>query len=38
MNKLAKSAQGNPELFEKAYSYFEKLEAKDNAKRSHPKV
>jgi hypothetical protein len=37
MNKLIKST-GNVELFDKAYSFFERLEAKDNAKRSHPKV
>jgi hypothetical protein len=37
MNKLAKS-QMNDELFNKAYSYFERLEAKENVKKSHPKV
>lgn len=37
MNKLVKS-QGNVEMFNKAYAFFEQLEAKDNAKRLHPKV
>jgi hypothetical protein len=36
---LVKQANGeNYELFEKAYNYFERIEAKENAKKSHPKV
>jgi hypothetical protein len=35
---VKKSPAGNYELFEKAYNLLERIEAQENAKKSHPKV